>query len=132
MCVSDVAVIISLCCVLSSARIIIIIIIITEPPVLHQAFIHLFLSTSLSLSLRSIALSSALSGRMSTIDSSGQHFSNDGSLWVVPNRIQQTGDQVSGELAGIREEEEKLQQPLLVVSLQAQGCKVVDTWQTII
>lgn len=32
---------------------------------------------------------------MSTIDLYKQHFSNDGGLWIVPDRIQQTGDQVS-------------------------------------
>lgn len=32
---------------------------------------------------------------MSTIDSYKQHFSNDAVLWIVPDRIQQTGAQVS-------------------------------------
>lgn len=77
-----------------------------DPTLEYQSFLHLFLSLSLS-SLRSLKLSGCLSGRMSNIDSSRQHFSNDGGLWVVPNRIQQTGDQVSDKLAGICEEEEK-------------------------
>lgn len=74
-----------------------------------QFFLQLSLSSATHLSsLLSVSLSSSLSlklsdclfGRMSAIDLYRQHFSSDGSLWVVPNRIQQTGDHVSGELAG--------------------------------
>lgn len=46
----------------------------------------LFLCLSLWSSLY-LKLSGCLSGRMSTIDLYRQHFSNDGGLWVVPNRI---------------------------------------------
>lgn len=49
----------------------------------------------------------ARSGRMSTIDLCRQHFSSDGSLWVAPNGIQQTGDRISGKLTGRCEEKEK-------------------------
>lgn len=44
---------------------------------------------------------------MSTIDLHKQHFSNDGGLWIVPDRIQQTGDQVSEGPTEIRAETEQ-------------------------
>lgn len=43
---------------------------------------------------------------MSTIDLYKQHFSNDGGSWIAPNRIQQTGDQVSEWPTEIRAETE--------------------------
>lgn len=83
---------------------------ISPPSLSVPVSLSLALALSCSLSLR---LSGCPSGRMSTIDLYRQHFSNDGGLWVVPNRIQQTGDQVSDRLAGICEEEEKWQYSII-------------------
>lgn len=56
---------------------------------------------------------------MSTIDLCEQHFSSDGGLWVVPNRIQQTRDRVTGRLTGIWEE-------TVVVLLQLESVQLIS------
>lgn len=71
----------------------------------------LCLSLSLSSSLLS-SLAARLAGCQLLIYT-GNILAMMAGLWVVPNAIQQTGDQVSDRLAGICEEEERWQQPLL-------------------
>lgn len=85
--------------------IIIIVIIITGRRVLYALLFCLTFWFSSKLTF--LNLSGCSSGRMSIIDLYRQHFSSDACLWVVPNRIQQTGDQVSQELRGRWEEEQK-------------------------
>lgn len=102
----------SCCSIFLSLQPLFFLVIIKDPTPEYQSLFQLFLSLSLSLSvslsrLLSLKLSGCMSGRMSTIDLYRQHFSNDGGLWVAPSRIQQTGDQVSDELAGRWEEEAK-------------------------